>query len=144
MIVEDIKRAQISARKARDSFKTGVLTTLLGEVEKIGKDAGNRKTTDEESIRVIKKFVKNINETLKLTDRNNTALNQELEVLSEFLPDEISDEDLRNQIVIIINEMKMDESNPKIVIGPVMKILKSRVDNFDGKTASTIIREEIK
>lgn len=144
LLVKRIKTEQMISRKARNTFRTGVLTTLLGEVSKIGKDAGNRDTTDEESIRVIKKFVKNIKDTLNLTDTNSEALNNELLILDEFLPDEMSDEDVRLNVNMIIHEMQNDDSNPKIVIGPIMKIFKERFKNFDGKTVSSIIREEIK
>jgi uncharacterized protein YqeY len=143
MIIEDIKTKQVKSRISRDSFRTGILTTLLGEVEKIGKDSGNRPTNDDESYRVIKKFIKNINETLKLTDRNSEVLKKELKVLNEFMPDETSDEDIKSEIFKIIQEMKNDESNPRIVIGPIMRQLKLKFENFDSKNASIIIKGEL-
>ena len=72
------------------------------------------------------------------------ALNNELLILDEFLPDEMSDEDVRLNVNMIIHEMQNDDSNPKIVIGPIMKIFKESFKNFDGKIVSSMIREEIK
>jgi len=145
MLIEEIKAKQVSARKCRDSFRIGILTTLLGEAEKIGKDAGNRKTTNDECIRIIKKFVKNINETLKLTDKNSEVLKKELKVLSEFLPDEMSENDIAAAIAQIIVEMNNDDSNPKIVIGTVMRVFKAQYPdaNYNGKTVSDIIRGQL-
>lgn len=145
MLIEQIKAQQVVSRKNRDSFRIGVLTTLLGEAEKIGKDAGNRQTTDEECIRTIKKFVKNINETLKITDKKSDVLNKELDVLSEFLPDEMSENDIAASIAQIISEMQNDDTNPIIVIGTVMRVFKAQyIDaNYDGKTVSNIIRGQL-
>ena len=62
-LIQTIKTAQVAARKARDP-SASLLTTLIGEAEMVGKNAG-REVTDQEVVATIKKFIKGIDETLK-------------------------------------------------------------------------------
>ena len=139
MLIKEIKNKQLQSRKNRDTFRTSILTTLLGEASIIGKNAGNRLTTDEECIKVIKKFIKNIKETIKVKPVGSELLMKELDILSEFLDDEVTDADLRNQIVIIINDL--NSQGVPLNIGSVMKMLKSTISNFDGRVASNMIKD---
>ena len=65
MILEKIKKQQLQARKEKSPI-VGALTALMSEVAIVGKNNGNRETTDEEAVKVIKKFIKGINETIDL------------------------------------------------------------------------------
>ena len=75
-----IKADQVQARKNRDTIKASILTTLLGEAT----PTGNQATTDNDVIKVVNKFVKNIDESLKL--KHNDVLVQERNILCEYLP----------------------------------------------------------
>ena len=55
-IAEQIKAASLTARKARDTVASALLTTLLSDVVMIGKNAG-RETTDAEAVAIVKKFI---------------------------------------------------------------------------------------
>lgn len=144
MLATQIKNDSFDARRARDTFKSGVLITLLGEVQRIGKDAGNRETTDDEAAKVIRKFIKGIDQTLALTDKNSDVLNKERVILDAYLPDVMSEEDLTNAIVIIINDLRNEKDRTKpVVIGHVMKELKFSYENYDGKMASDIARAKL-
>lgn len=55
-ITEQIKAASLTARKARDTVASALLTTLLSDVVMIGKNAG-RETTDAEAVAIVKKFI---------------------------------------------------------------------------------------
>lgn len=136
MIIEELKKEQLKARKNRDTHRATVLTTLMGDALKIGKDDGNRLTTDDECTKLIKKFIKNAKQTIEVSDRDNSELELEIIILEEFIPNNMSVDDLENQIKIIINSLG-DNAN----IGMVMKQLKKDVDNFDGRVAMTIVKD---
>jgi uncharacterized protein YqeY len=108
----------------------------------VGKNDGNRETTDAEVVAVIKKFIKNIDETLKSlpeTDPRFLAAVMERDVLGYYLPKQLSEEDLRAAIGEIITSKNL--STPKDM-GIVMKELKADFDGqFDGKVASQLARE---
>jgi uncharacterized protein YqeY len=107
--MEKLRADQLHARVKAQSenpshgVKAKLLTTLIGEAAMIGKNAGNRETTDDEAIAVIQKFVKNINETLashhdKMTDEAIVAANAELVILSQYLPEKLTDEQIVSEI----------------------------------------------
>ena len=136
-----IKEDQIKARKGRDRVASSLLTTLLGESQMPGKNAGNRDSTDTEVILVIKKFIKNAKEMLKLsqpgTEQEKITL-IELDILEEYLPSQLSENELRDEINRIIIELI--EPN----MGQVMKSLKDTHNgNYDGRLASGIVIESL-
>ena len=130
MLMEQIKANQIAARKS-GSADASLLTTLLGEAAMVGKNAG-RETTDQEVVAVVKKFVKNIDETITaLTSRNQDAsvFLAERSVLEQYLPMQLSENAL-------LEVAKCQESMPAF-----MKHLKENfAGKYDGKLASTVAK----
>lgn len=129
-LLQKIKADQLLARKEGFKQTATLLTTLIGEAEMIGKNAGNRESTDQEVQQVIRKFVKNNNETIAVaTDLNNgnviNFLIAENSILQSYLPPTLSDAELKSRISGIITESKK--------FGDVMKELKelSVKDNFE-------------
>jgi len=129
-LMEQIKTMQVTARKSA-SAEASLLTTLLGESAMVGKNAG-RETTDAEVVAVVKKFIKNIDETIgELTKRNKDAevFLAERKVLEQFLPSQLSEMALRS---IAIKFTAMPD---------FMKFLKeNHAGQYDGKLASTVAR----
>jgi uncharacterized protein YqeY len=129
-LMEQIKAKQIAARKS-GSADASLLTTLLGEAAMVGKNAG-RETTDQEVVAVVKKFVKNIDETITaLTSRNQDAgaFLAERGVLEQFLPRQLSEEDLIN----------IAQALPNMPV--FMKHLKENfAGQYDGKLAATVAK----
>ena len=142
MLLETINQDRNEARKRNYPATATLLTTLYSEAQMVGKNDGNRETTDAEVVAVIKKFVKNIDETLKNlpeTDPRYEAAEKEREVLSFYLPKQMTEEELRTAIGEIITSKNL--STPKDM-GIVMKELKADFDGqFDGKVASQLARE---
>jgi uncharacterized protein YqeY len=142
-LIEIIKRDQLQARKNREQLKAVALTTLIGEAEAIGKK-NNAAPTDEEVIALVKKFIKNLDETLDAISSGQNVLAKEL-LLNEkalyesYLPKQMDESTLRTAIMVII--MSADSPPP---LGIVMKQLKERFGStFDGATASRLIKEEL-
>lgn len=131
-LLEQIKNDQITARKASEKTEASLLTTLIGEASAIGKNAGNRETTDAEVIAVIKKFIKNIDETVTaLTDRNQDASQfiTERNVLERYLPKQLNEAEL---FKLAASQSSMPE---------FMKFLKENyAGQYDGKLASTVAK----
>jgi len=129
-LMEQIKAEQIAARKA-GTADASLLTTLLGEAAMVGKNAG-RETTDQEAVAVVKKFVKNIDETIAaLTSRNQDAIAffVERRVLEQFLPVQMTEQ-------AILDVAKQFSSMPEF-----MKFMKENyAGQYDGKVASTIAK----
>ena len=143
-LLQQIKSAQVTARKARDSVTARLLTTLIGEAEMVGKNA-NREVTDQEVVATIKKFIKNLDETIRVAgdyrdaDRCDLAW-AEKTVLEQFLPKQLSEAEIR---VLISDFLDVGETRPNM--GEVMKYMKSNYDGqYDGKVVSKIAGELLK
>ena len=144
-LIQTIKSAQIAARKKRDSITASLLTTLIGEAEMVGKNA-NREVTDQEVVATIKKFIKNIDETLKVLDGTGIdavkvdVARAEKTILEQFLPKQLSEAEIR---ALISDFLDVGETRPNM--GEVMKHMKSNYDGqYDGKVVSRIAGELLK
>lgn len=143
-LIQAIKAAQITARKARDVVTASLLTTLIGEAEMVGKNA-NREVTDQEVVATIKKFIKNLDETIRIAGgyRDGDACDKawtEKQALEKFLPKQLSEAEIR---VLISDFLDVGETRPSM--GEVMKHMKSNYDGqYDGKVVSKIAGELLK
>jgi len=145
MLISQIKLDALIARKARQTDTATLLTTLYSEASMIGKNAGNRESTDAEVLQVIEKFVKNANEVRIILLKNNKGVgyvDNEILILSKYLPQKMSYEELGHVIRGIIKGLRKDKS-PKLM-GEVMSMLKIlHGGEYDGKMASEIVRKEL-
>lgn len=142
-LLQQIKQTQLQARKAKDAVTAASLTTLIGEAEMVGKNNGNREVTDAEVVAVLKKFIKNVEETWRLAAEhgNHTTaerLHDEKLLYSSFLPKQLSNGELKQVLVALTTELN---ANTLREMGKVMKVLKERYDGqYDGAAASTMIK----
>lgn len=136
MITNKIKDLLLEARKAKKTAEITFYSTLLGELVAIGKNNGNRETTDDEAVRHIKKWVSNIDETIRARGEGVcTELLYEKVLCQQFLPQQLDDVVLREIIAAMIDTLGKNQ-------GIVMKTLKEQYPNqYDGKLASTIFKE---
>jgi uncharacterized protein YqeY len=141
-VLEDIKSAQLNARKARDMVATDALTTLLGEVAIVGKNDGNRDTTDEEAVVVVKKFLKNINETKALVMKQGIMtdkLDREIEIVGAFLPTQLTHEQLTNELHKAVTTSGATSMRD---MGKVIRVMNESFKGlFDGSQCKTILEK---
>lgn len=140
MLMDQIRAAQLEARKTRNATKAGLLTTLIGEAAAIGKNDGNRETSDSEVVAVIKKFIKNIDLTLEAMrgrQLDAAVMTAEKEILEKFLPSQLSEDQLKAIVVALKKEY---DAGPKDM-GKILGTLKMRHGGqYDGKMASDITK----
>lgn len=157
MILQKIKIEQKQARLKKDKFRAGVLTTLMAEVQIVGKNA-LRETTDEEAIKVVTKFLKNLKEAFKAytgkemenyetihidnVDESTEVLQKrmdmvdEADIYNEFMPKQMTEAELTKAVQDFIGD------NPNTIMGQVMQHLKAEYSGtYDGKMASGIVRK---
>lgn len=141
MLIEKIQKLSLEARKKRDTEKAGVLTTLLSQVKTEAINSGDRdKIEDSDVIKVIRQFLKSVNENLalakegKISDEMAAKYKMEKEVLETFLPKQLTKEELQKILT---------EAAPQN-LGEAMKYLKSHYDGrYDGKMASEVAKSII-
>ena len=139
-IANDLK----DAMKNGDKFKLSVIRMLKSalQLEKINK---MHDLTDDEVVAVIKKQVKmrkdSIAEFEKFGKEEEVQnLQQEIEILNVYLPEEMSEE----AVVKVIDEV-FDELKPTSMkdMGNVMKELNAKITNADMSVVSKIVKERL-
>jgi uncharacterized protein YqeY len=135
-LITEIKADQITARKNRNAPMASLLTTLIGEAEMVGKNAG-REVLDAEVVATIKKFIKNIDETIKALGaddiRAQNAMDEKV-VLEHYLPKQMTESELRAHV----EEIVLTEG---LNMGKIMGVLKGRFEGrYDGKMASAVVK----
>ncbi|MES0490870.1 MAG: GatB/YqeY domain-containing protein [Leptospirales bacterium] len=138
---EKMQKDNMEARKSRDTVTANLLTTVISEAKMVGKDAGNREPSEDEVSAIVKKFLKGINESITLLEKDNRDTEKEKvekKILTSYLPEPLSEEDLKKAIEEIISTLP--EKSPKMM-GQVMAALKEKYPNqFDGKVASGLAK----
>ena len=144
MLKQKIYQDQIQALKKHDQEKLSILRYILAQIKnqeiekKSSQSKGGLDLTDDETISVLRKNVKELNESIesfKKGGRQDLVLEyqKQLQVVSSYLPKELSDEELEQEIEKIIVEynksLPAGRQNPKALIGIAVGKLKSKADS---------------
>jgi len=150
-MINRIKKDLLKARKEKDKFTAGILGALVSEGAMIGKNHGNRETTDAEMMKLIQKFKKGAVDTLALLgasvenicgcEEKNidkcTELAFEIGVYNSYLPKQLSEEEIVKEIGSYI-QLNSEKAN----IGSIMAHFRKNFDGrYDGKALSKIIND---
>jgi len=140
MLLDQIKSDSLAARKAKDAQRATLLVTLYSEAAKVGKDAGNRDSTDDEVLKTVKKFLKGVEDSLAVL-KDPAAIAQaqfEQGVLQAYLPQMVEGDALVAVIQDIVNAQPAKDAR---AMGAVMKELKARLGTrYDGAQASAMVK----
>ncbi|MCH5223841.1 MAG: GatB/YqeY domain-containing protein [Muribaculaceae bacterium] len=140
-ISEDIKKAMLAREKVRLEALRGVKKEFLEA--KTAKGA-NGELSDEMATKILVKMVKQRKESAKIYEENNRpelAENElaEAAVIEEYLPKQLSEEELENELKKIIAEVGAE--GPKDM-GKVMGIAtKQLAGRAEGKVISAKVKQ---
>ena len=133
MLRQKLQDDQIAALKAGDKTKLNVLRFILAQVK--NKEIDKRsELTDEETLVVLKKVIKELKESVEAFEKGGRKelsddSKKQLKIASVYLPAEISDEELKQEVEKIIKENQtVFDNNQKAIIGICMKQLKLKAD----------------
>ena len=137
-----------SALKAKDKNKISTYRLILSGIKDL--DISNRsqvdkKETDDEDVKkLLKKMIKQRSESIEMYKKNNRkdlqeVEEKEVEVISQYLPQQLSDEDTRKLCSEIINSTGASSIKD---MGKVMgELKKSNADSIDFSKAGAMIKE---
>jgi len=132
-LIDTIRQNQLEARKNQKKERLSVMQVVLSALknESIAKQ---KELSDEEVIVVLQKQVKQLNDAMKdfvagkrqdLIDQTNN----EIAIISEFLPAQMSQEDVEKEVQQIIAEFaEVKPSDFGKVMGMAMSKLKGKAD----------------
>lgn len=143
-IQTDLKQAQLS----KDEIKVSTLRLLLSEIHnseiQLGKEAG--KLSDEQLITIIQREAKKRKEAIegfRRGGREESAQKEaaELKILENYLPVQLSDEELTKIVEDTITEVGASSmSEMGKVIGQVMSKVAGKTD---GSRVSALVKEKL-
>lgn len=141
-IKEVINESMKSAMKARDKDRLKTIRLALSEIKRVEVDT-RKEQTDAQIITILDKMVKQRRESIKqfeLGGRHELAAQEklEIEVLNEFLPQALSDEEISSIINSAISESKAESIQD---MGKVMGVIKPQVI---GKADMSVISKKIR
>ena len=145
-LVDDLSAALKEAMKAKDKPKLDAIRQVQTEIAKKKSEKGEE-ATDELVLAVISSYVKKMTKAVEeyqtLGDRGAEMANKiqfEIEFLSEWLPEQLSDEEVEKIVDAVLTEMgDIDISQMGKVIGAVM----SKGDGIDGSLVSKIVKSKL-
>jgi uncharacterized protein len=137
-MLTEIRTDTLRMRKERDPLASKMVT-LLSAITAAAKDDGNREATDDDAIKVIKKFLKGAEETFELT--KDAGVQAEIDLYRSYLPEEMTEDDMRTAVKITIAQV---EATSMKDMGRVMGTLQQAYGaTMDMKVASALVREEL-
>lgn len=136
-VIEKLKKESMKIRRDRGKLAS-FSVYVLSEIENVGKNSGNRQTTEDEAISVVKKLIdKNKSAIEVIKDEGKiVVLKSEISLLESILPELASEDDVR---VYLLHEFGQEKPSNK---GIAMKALKTKFGSLvDMKIAGAIVTE---
>jgi len=122
------------AQKARDSLTLNTIRCVISEIKNREIDL-RRELDDEEITSLVSTQIKKRKEAATLFDKGGRSdlsekENQEMVILQKYLPEQVSEEDLKNRIQEVILELGIvDIKDLGMVMRTLIPEFKGRADN---------------
>ena len=133
------------AMKNKDTLRKDTITMLRAAILQVEKDS-QKTLTDDEICAIVAKEVKKRKESVKEYEdagRQDIAdsLKQEVEILSKYLPEQLSQEEI---VKLVEDAVKESGAASPRDMGKVMSILRPKTaGKADGKLVSDIVKEKL-
>ncbi len=140
-----IEEAVKSSMRERNKDRTSTLRMALSELKK--EEIDNKiELSNEGSIKILQRMIKQRKESMSQflnAQRNDLAEKEESEIviLQDFLPEQMSVDDINKLVIEAINETDAKEAQD---IGKVMSFLKTKIQgNADMGVVSKLVKENL-
>ncbi len=147
MIKERLQNDLKEAMRSRDSVRLRAVRSLRAAImtkEIDLRSGGKGEIPEEDAIAVIQKQAKQRRDSIEqyeLAGRDDLKQIEveELQIIKDYLPEELSEDDIRNAVVAIVRETAADGMKDMgRVMGAAMQQLRGKAD---GKLVQQIVRE---
>lgn len=147
MLIEKINKDYIQAMKEKDAIKVSTLNMLKSAIKYKEIENREKEITDEDVIDLIKKEIKKHEESIEMYKAGGRIDLQEkeekeLQILKSYLPEQISEEEVRRIISEIILKLNATSSSD---FGRVMKeAMLELKGKAEGSLIKRIVEESLK
>ena len=144
MITQTLQEKIAEAMKAHEETKVSTLR-LLSSAFNYEKIAKQHDLTEEEELAVVRREVKQRRDSIEAYDKaGRSDLSEkekvELVILQEFLPPEMSDEDL---VIIVDEAMNIIKPTGMQDMGKVIGFVKGKAPNADGGKVAQMVKSKL-
>lgn len=142
---EELLKALKEAMKNKDEIKKDTITLLRSAILQVEKD-NQKQLSEDEMLAIVSKEIKKRKESIADYEKANREdivqkLKKEIEILSEYLPEQLSEEEIIKIVEEAINET--GATSPRDM-GKVMQAIRPKTNGkADGKVVSQIVREKL-
>ncbi len=133
MLSAKLQEDQLVALRAGDRDRLDVLRYILSQIK--NKEIEKKDTlTDEEVLVILKKITRELKDSIESFEKGGrddlvAGNKKQLEIISTYLPEELSEEELENEVkVIIAQNSDLAKQNSKALIGICVGRLKAKAD----------------
>lgn len=125
MIIEKLKQDKLQAMKDKNVVLRDLIGIVLTNIQIKEKEKTNVELSEKDYIKIIEKEMKQIEDTISFLKNENQIQDEKvkLEYLTQFIPEEINEEDVKKELENLIKENNLDKGN----IWAIMKIAKEKV-----------------
>lgn len=135
MLIDDLKKANIEAMKAKNKDARTIISVVLSkaklvEVEKI---SSQQQFNDADVLAIVQKSLKELNDEKEGYSKVNNAvrvasIERQIEIIKQYLPSQLSEEEIKNEIA------KLDDKS----LPNIMKHFKT---NFAGRVDMSLVNK---
>lgn len=148
MLYETISKDMVNAMKSKDKDTLGTLRLLKSAIDLylVNNKLDRNNASDEVVIDVVSKQVKTHRESIEEFKKGNRQdlidnLNREIELLSKYLPEQLSSEELSDIVDSVFNEVKPTSVKD---MGAIMKAITPLVKGkADMREVNALIKEKL-
>ncbi|HQX42974.1 MAG: GatB/YqeY domain-containing protein [Saprospiraceae bacterium] len=139
-INQDLKEAM----KAKNENSLRAIRAIKAAILLANTDGSGQEMTEERGIQILQKLVKQRKESLEIYEKQGredlaAIERQEIQVLIKYLPEQMSEEELRSTILTLIQDLGATSAGD---LGRVMGVAsKQLAGKADGKSISSIVKD---
>jgi len=143
---ERVMKELKEAMKAKDQARMRALRAIKSEIQLAKTEGSDKEVSETKEMQIIQRLIKQRKDSLEIYERENREdlakkEREEIAVIEKFLPEQLSEEELKSEIKKIIDETGAESMKD---MGKVMGIATKRLaGKADNKAISQVVREQL-
>ena len=140
-LLTQLRKDNMQAMKEKDNLKKGVLSLVISAIALAEKES-KEVLSKEDELTYVQRELKQTRETLAETPEDRTDLledtKKKIEILESYLPQQLSEEEIKQAIEAIIQEhnLPLEKKSQGIIMKEMMAKYKGQTD---GKTVNKVL-----
>lgn len=147
--IDEVRAAMVEAMKAKDKARKDSLSMLLSALKNFEIDKKDHSPiTEEEANAVVKKEIKQTQETYELAPADRDDIREEaairISIFKEFAPEDMGEDQIKEILLSVLAELSIETPSPADK-GKIMKVLMPLVKGkADGKVVNEVLAAMMK